>query len=210
MYIRTRGCACVCVCVSVTVKSSCWAKMCNVASQAAITSSAPCLIYSQTLIRHMYINTLRCTSFIPCPHVHTNTFTIHLTATCSLCLSSHPHSLYPFYSQSHVQCCQALLGTVFVDVFVFFFLLIPILDTITDRLLVKPDKSGEFSHFKKHLAHFFSAVLSPFSLFTCHMTKTPWAAGVAGKRRQRSSWRQQGTHVWFESISSFCNNCRGC
>lgn len=121
MYIRTRGCACVCVCVSVTVKSSCWAKMCNVASQAAITSSAPCLIYSQTLIRHMYINTLRCTSFIPCPHVHTNTFTIHLTATCSLCLSSHPHSLYPFYSQSHEQCCQALLGTVFVDVFVFFF-----------------------------------------------------------------------------------------
>lgn len=88
--------------------------MCSVATWTAITSSAPCLIYSQTLIRHMYTNTLRCTSFTPCPHAHTNTFTttLHLTAASpySLCISfqpDKPHVSSTFTIQSDVECCQA-------------------------------------------------------------------------------------------------------
>lgn len=100
--------------------------MCSVATQTAITSSAPCLIYSQTLIRHMYINTLWCTSITPCPHGHNNTFTIvtlHLTAASPY----YPYSLSSqtsrsnFTIQSDVQCCQAWFKY-YLKVLLFFFL----------------------------------------------------------------------------------------
>lgn len=71
-----RCCLCVYISRSVTLWSSCRALMCGAATQAAITSSALCLIYSQTLIRDMLINTLWCTSLPLWLRARTNTFTI--------------------------------------------------------------------------------------------------------------------------------------
>lgn len=105
------------VCVSPLLCTTAAELTCRVATQAAMSSSAPYLIYSQTLIRHMRVNTLWCTSFTLRPHVPTNTFTIgtvHLTAAWpdvpSASFYSHKPVIYPASLQSNQMCNLARTG----------------------------------------------------------------------------------------------------
>lgn len=134
------------VCVGPLLCAAAAELTCSVAAQAAMSSSAPRLIYSQTLIGHVPVNTLWCTSFTLRPHVHTNTFTIgalHLTAAFarrSLCLflftqARNLSSKFKF----KFNLARTDFNTFSRN---FCFLSISIISIV--YLLVKPDKCGEF------------------------------------------------------------------